>query len=143
MQQQEFRRLAAELKNNLARLMDKRSTWESHWQECADFMQPRKADVTKRRARGDKRMEQVFDSSPIQAVELLAASLHGMLTNPSTPWFTLRFKDEDKKTKLCHSLNGSSLALPRIMAALIENYQNANEIYIPEVLIPYCGFDKI
>ena len=55
----------------------------------------------------------------------------------------LRFKDEDKKTKLCHSLNGSSLALPRIMAALIENYQNANEIYIPEVLIPYCGFDKI
>ncbi len=40
-------------------------------------------------------MEQVFDSSPIQAVELLAASLHGMLTNPSTPWFTLRFKDED------------------------------------------------
>ena len=55
----------------------------------------------------------------------------------------LRFKDEDKKTRLCHSLNGSSLALPRIMAALIENYQDANGINIPEVLIPYCGFDKI
>jgi len=55
----------------------------------------------------------------------------------------LRFKDEDKKTKLCHSLNGSSLALPRIMAALIENYQDADGINIPEVLIPYCGFDKI
>ena len=49
MQQQEFRRLAAELKNNLARLMDKRSTWESHWQECADFMQPRKAEINKER----------------------------------------------------------------------------------------------
>ena len=55
----------------------------------------------------------------------------------------LRFRDEDKKTKLCHSLNGSSLALPRIMAALIENYQDADGINIPEVLVPYCGFDKI
>tara|TARA_B000000565_G_scaffold66524_1_gene45469 strand:- start:335 stop:1603 length:1269 start_codon:yes stop_codon:yes gene_type:complete len=55
----------------------------------------------------------------------------------------LRFKDEDKKTRLCHSLNGSSLALPRIMAALIENYQDADGINIPEVLTPYCGFDKI
>ena len=75
------------------RLEGQRQNWETHWQEVADYMQPRKADVTKQRARGDKRMEQVFDSSPIQAVELLAASLHGMLTNPSTPWFTLRFKD--------------------------------------------------
>jgi len=55
----------------------------------------------------------------------------------------LRFKDENKKNTFCHSLNGSSLALPRIMAALIENYQDANGINIPEVLIPYCGFDKI
>jgi hypothetical protein len=77
------------------RLKGQRENWETHWQEVADYMQPRKADVTKRRARGDKRMEQIFDSSPIQAVELLAASLHGMLTNPSTPWFTLRFKDEE------------------------------------------------
>ncbi len=77
------------------KLEGQRQNWETHWQEVADYMQPRKADVTKQRARGDKRMEQVFDSSPIQAVELLAASLHGMLTNPSTPWFTLRFKDEE------------------------------------------------
>ena len=77
------------------RLEGQRQNWETHWQEVADYMQPRKADVTKKRARGDKRMEMIFDSSPIQAIELLAASLHGMLTNPSTPWFTLRFKDED------------------------------------------------
>lgn len=55
----------------------------------------------------------------------------------------LRYRDEDKKTKLCHSLNGSALALPRILAAIIENYQDENGIRIPEVLIPYCGFDKI
>ncbi len=76
------------------RLKTGRQNWETHWQEVADYMQPRKADVTKTRSRGDKRTELIFDSSPIQAVELLAASLHGMLTNPSTPWFSLRYKDE-------------------------------------------------
>ncbi len=55
----------------------------------------------------------------------------------------LRFRDEEKNIRLCHSLNGSALALPRIIAALIENYQDDNSINIPEVLIPYCGFDKI
>jgi hypothetical protein len=87
--------LSKGLLSRYERLEGQRQNWETHWQEVADYMQPRKADVTKKRARGDKRMEQVFDSSPIQAIELLAASLHGMLTNPSTPWFTLRFKDED------------------------------------------------
>ena len=85
-------------KNLLARfdkLKTGRQNWETHWQEVADYMQPRKADVTKTRSRGDKRTELIFDSSPIQAVELLAASLHGMLTNPSTPWFTLRYKNQD------------------------------------------------
>jgi len=87
--------LTKSLISRFEKLEGQRQNWETHWQEVADYMQPRKADVTKQRARGDKRMEQVFDSSPIQAVELLAASLHGMLTNPSTPWFTLRFKDEE------------------------------------------------
>ena len=72
--------------------LHKDKNWETHWQEVADYMMPRKADVTKLRSRGDKRTELIFDSSPLQAVELLAASLHGMLTNPSTPWFSLRFK---------------------------------------------------
>ena len=87
--------LTKNLLSRFDKLQGQRENWETHWQEVADYMQPRKADVTKTRARGDKRMENIFDSSPIQAVELLSASLHGMMTNPSTPWFTLRFKDED------------------------------------------------
>ncbi len=64
--------------------------------------------------------------------------------NYQTNRLKLRYKDTDKKTKLCHSLNGSALALPRIMAAIIENYQTEEgDIQIPDVLIPYCGFDKI
>lgn len=55
----------------------------------------------------------------------------------------LRFKGEDKKTQLCHTLNGSALALPRIVAALLENYQTEDGIVIPEVLRPYTGFDTI
>jgi seryl-tRNA synthetase len=55
----------------------------------------------------------------------------------------LRFKDEDKKSQLCHTLNGSALALPRIVAALLENHQTAEGIIIPEALRAYTGFDKI
>ncbi|MBQ2958717.1 MAG: serine--tRNA ligase [Alistipes sp.] len=55
----------------------------------------------------------------------------------------LRYRDENRKTQLCHTLNGSSLALPRIVAALLENNQTEDGIRIPEVLIPYTGFDFI
>ena len=55
----------------------------------------------------------------------------------------LRYKDSNKKTKLAHTLNGSSLALPRIVAALLENNQTPEGIRIPEVLRPYTGFDII
>ena len=52
-------------------------------------------------------------------------------------------KAEDKKTELCHTLNGSALALPRIVAALLENNQTPEGIRIPKVLVTYCGFDII
>ena len=55
----------------------------------------------------------------------------------------LRFKDKDGKNQLAHTLNGSSLALPRVLAGIIENYQTPEGIVIPEVLRPYCGFDII
>ena len=55
----------------------------------------------------------------------------------------LRYRDDNRKTQLAHTLNGSSLALPRIVAALLENNQTEEGIRIPEVLIPYTGFDFI
>ena len=55
----------------------------------------------------------------------------------------LRYRDENRKNQLCHTLNGSSLALPRIVAALLENNQTEEGIRIPEALIPYTGFDFI
>jgi seryl-tRNA synthetase len=55
----------------------------------------------------------------------------------------LRFKGQDGKTQLAHTLNGSSLALPRVLAGILENYQTENGIEIPEVLRKYTGFDLI
>ena len=83
---------AVTLMRRLDRLQEQRSTWEAHWQEITDFMRPRKADITKKsQTPGAKRSELIFDGTAINAAELLSASLHGMLTNMSTPWFSLRF----------------------------------------------------
>ncbi|HYF14141.1 MAG TPA: aminoacyl--tRNA ligase-related protein [Phycisphaerales bacterium] len=55
----------------------------------------------------------------------------------------LRYRAEGGKTQLLHTLNGSALALPRIVAALLENNQGPDGIRLPAVLHPYCGFDRI
>jgi seryl-tRNA synthetase len=55
----------------------------------------------------------------------------------------LRYKDENGKSQFAHTLNGSSLALPRVLAGILENYQTENGIKVPKVLIPYCGFEQI
>ena len=54
-----------------------------------------------------------------------------------------RYRGEDKKTRLCHTLNGSALALPRIMAAILEDFQTPEGIVVPECLRKYTGFDII
>ena len=55
----------------------------------------------------------------------------------------LRYRNKEGKTQLCHTLNGSSLALPRVLAGILENYQTETSIKIPEILIPYTGFSEI
>ena len=75
-------------------LKTQRNTWESHWQEVADYMLPRKADITQKRTKGDKRHDQIFDGTATHALELLAASLHGMLTSTTTAWFSLKFRND-------------------------------------------------
>jgi seryl-tRNA synthetase len=55
----------------------------------------------------------------------------------------LRYKNKEGKTQLLHTLNGSALALPRIVAAILENNQTADGIRLPKVLIEYAGFDMV
>jgi hypothetical protein len=105
--------------DTLAKRFDKlhgqRQVWEGHWQEIADYCLPRKADITKRRHEGDKRAELIFDATAIHSVELLSASLHGMLTNASTAWFTLSFTDT--------ALRGDDAAMEWLEAATERMYE--------------------
>lgn len=71
-----------------------RGTFETHWQEIADYIFPRRADFNVQRAAGDKRQTYIYDGTGTQALELLAAGLHGMATNPASRWFSLRTQDE-------------------------------------------------
>ena len=109
--------LIAQLDRRFKSLQSTRSNWERHWQELADYMLPRKADITKKRTQGDKRTELIYDGTAIHAVELLSSSLHGMLTSPSTPWFSMRYRDpslqnDDMANEWLESVSYTHLTLP-------------------------------
>ena len=86
-------KMVDQLNRKHEKLLGQRSNWEKHWQALADYLVPRKADFTKIRTQGDKRTELIYDSTGIHSVELLASSLHGMLTSPANPWFSMRYRD--------------------------------------------------
>ena len=67
-----------------------RTQCESHWQEIAEVIAPRKLDFVGMRTPGQKQMNRVYDSTGIHSNDLLAAGLHGMATNPASKWFSLR-----------------------------------------------------
>jgi hypothetical protein len=75
-------------------LRAQRSTWEDHWQDVANYFLPRKSNITLKRTRGDKRHDQIYDGTATHALELLSASLNGMLTNTISPWFVLKYRSE-------------------------------------------------
>ena len=100
-----------ELHNRYKKLVDLRSNWENHWQEIADYVLPKRADIIKQRTRGDKRTEQIYDGTALHALNLLSSSLHGMLTNAATPWFSLRYKDPNLATNLFCSLANCNLVI--------------------------------
>ena len=76
------------------KLKAQRGTWESNWQELTNLVLPNEADFNTERSKGGKRTTHVYDSTGIHANEMLAAGLHGMLTNPASNWFSLRIKDD-------------------------------------------------
>jgi hypothetical protein len=71
-----------------------RSTFLTHWQEITRYMQPNRADYTMIQPAGAKRMQWVYDATPIWALEQFAAGLHALLTSPTLKWFALKCEDE-------------------------------------------------
>jgi hypothetical protein len=76
------------------RLKGDRGTIESHWQEIANYMLPERADYTTQQTPGGKRMQRIFDSTPLWALQTFAAGLHSLLTSPHLQWFALRCDDD-------------------------------------------------
>jgi hypothetical protein len=72
-----------------------RSTWEYHWQELADYMMPRKNQITTMRSPGEKRNTHLFDNTGPQSLQLLAGSLHGLLTNPHRVFFEYSLTEKE------------------------------------------------
>jgi len=92
---EDTKKLATKLLDRLSSLEQSRESWEDHWQDVADYIVPRKADFTRTRSAGDKRMDKIYDGTAIHASELLSASIHGMLTSASTNWFNLCFMNNE------------------------------------------------
>lgn len=78
-----------QIKNKFAKLKGERGTFESHWQEIADYILPRKDSITRTQTPGGKKGVTLLDNTGVQSNELLSGALHGMLTSPNLPWFEL------------------------------------------------------
>ena len=79
------------------KLKAQRGIWETHWQDLTNFVLPNSADFSLQRSKGDKRSTLIYDSTGVHANEMLAAGLHGMLTNPASNWFSLRLKSSQEE----------------------------------------------
>ncbi len=71
------------------KLKGDRANWEAHWREVAEYILPNKDGITGQKAPGEKKFGDLYDTTAVHSNELLASALHGMLTNPTTPWFGL------------------------------------------------------
>ena len=80
------------------KLKAQRGSWETHWQDLSNYVLPNSADFNTKRSKGDKRTTLLYDSTGVHANEMLAAGLHGMLTNPASNWFSLRIKNDSEDT---------------------------------------------
>lgn len=85
---------ANEVIRRFDRLEGERGTWKQHWQECATYMLPNRADYTSAYSPGQKMQQNVFDSAPLWALDMFASGLHGMLTSPTLRWFELEADDD-------------------------------------------------
>ena len=116
-------------------LEGQRANWDNHYQELADYMLPRKADIVRKRSRGEKRMELIYDGTALQAVDLLASSLHGMLTSGASPWFHLTMKDAQlgRDEEVLRWLEDTSQRMMR--AFVMSNFETEiHEMYVDLVV---------
>lgn len=113
----ELNLLANRVCKNYETLKAERSNWDSHWDEVARFVIPRKDNVYGQATIGEKKANRLFDTEAIRATDELAAALHGMLTNPSTVWFGLSTGDaeKDRNEKIRNWLHSSTKKMVNVL----------------------------
>lgn len=124
--------MAADVKRIVKRyknLKSERGTWDSHWREIADLTYPRRSDFDTKRSPGEKRQTKVFDSTAIQANELLASGMVGLNINPASKWFVPDTDDmaEDAKMWL---VKAGDIMLDEINTAKAGFYTSAYEYFL-------------
>lgn len=115
-----------------------RGTWEAHWQEICDLVFPNHASFIGLDAKGTKRAFRAFDSTAVHASEMLAAGLHGRLTNPATRWFELRYQDKELRDN-----RNAQIWLTRVQEIMYEEMQNAKTAFtshMNEMYLEYTTF---
>ena len=111
------------------RLKSIRGTWDSHWREIAELVYPRRDDFDTKRSPGEKRMTKVFNSTAIQANELLASGLVALNINPATTWFRANTSDLDEAAKRWLD-NAASVMLEEINSASSGFYTTSYEYFL-------------
>lgn len=111
------------------RLKGVRSTWDSHWREIAELVYPRRDDFDTKRSPGEKRMTKVFNSTAIQANELLASGLVALNINPATTWFRANTEGIDEAAKRWLD-NAATVMLEEINASSSGFYTTAYEYFL-------------
>ncbi len=119
-------------------MKSKRGTWEAHWQEVADLTFVNHASFIGKETEGQKKGYRAYDSTAIHAAEMLAAGLHGRLTNPASRWFELRFKEEKFRDNRTASIWVSDVM--RIMYEEMENAKTAFTSHMNEMYLEYSSF---
>lgn len=98
-------------------LKSARGVWETHWQELADYMVPRKNSFTRKNVPGEKKGVELYDNTSMVSLEALVAALHGLLTNPNTLWFMLQTGDPtlDDEDDIAEYLQDLSRRMHRVL----------------------------
>jgi hypothetical protein len=114
------------------RLRSERAMLETQWQEIAELMRPMSAEFTRQRTMGEKRMEAVYDSTPLLALESLSSGLWGSVTNSSSRWFELRARERDLNESQAVKV-WTSIVTERLLQAFADQgqrfYSRSLELY--------------
>jgi len=115
-----------------------RGTFESHWQEVAEYIFPRRADFNTERTAGDKRNNKILDSTGMRGLGLLAAGLHGFVSNPASRWFSLKTTDDDlNKNDAVREWLGK---VEDIIYAQMHSPQSSITTHLDEMYLDYAAF---